>query len=65
MVEFTVAGDGCLKDIKVVQSLGADCDEEAIRVVKLHSKKLGWKPGKQQGKPVDVKFAVPVKFGES
>jgi TonB family protein len=58
-VSFTVEKDGALTDIKVERKLGFGIDDEAIRVVKLAKK---WYPGIQNGKPVRVKYNIPVKF---
>jgi protein TonB len=43
---------------KVVKKLGAGCDEEAIRVLK----KSKFKPGYDKGKPVKVRFTLPIFF---
>ena len=59
VVEFVVEKDGTLSDFKIVRSLHADCDSEAIRVLKTMPR---WKPGKERGKPVRVKYTVPVEF---
>ncbi|MFD0940000.1 energy transducer TonB [Pedobacter boryungensis] len=58
-VSFTIAEDGYLTDIKVNSKLGAGLDEEAIRVIKLSKR---WMPGMHNGKPVRVKYNVPIKF---
>ena len=58
--QFTVNKDGSIVDIEVVRSGGdPSLDKEAVRVIKTMPK---WKPGKQRGKPVRVKFTVPVRF---
>jgi len=59
IIEFVVNKDGSIVDPKVVRSLHPKCDEEAMRVIKAMPK---WKPGKQRGKPVRVKYTVPVQF---
>ena len=59
IVEFIVNKDGSLSDFRVVKSLAPEFDKEALRVLKLMPK---WIPGMQLGKPVRVKFTVPVKF---
>lgn len=59
IIEMVVEKDGTLSDFKVVRSLHKDCDAEAIRVLKLMPK---WKPGKVCGKPIRVKYTVPVQF---
>ncbi len=38
---------------------GHGCAEEAMRVIK---KMPRWKPGKMYGKPVNVRYIIPVKF---
>ena len=58
--QFVVNKDGSIVDIEVVRSGGdPSLDKEAVRVVKSMPK---WKPGKQRGKPVRVKFTVPINF---
>ena len=58
--QFVVNKDGSIVDVEVVRSGGdASLDKEAIRVIKSMPK---WKPGKQRGKPVRVKYTVPVNF---
>jgi TonB family protein len=59
-VSFIVEKNGSLGDIKIDgKKLGGGTDEEAIRVLKLSEK---WNPGLKNGKPVRVKYNVPVKF---
>ena len=59
IIEFVVNKDGSIVDPKVVKSLDPSCDKEAMRVIKAMPK---WTPGKQRGKPVRVKYTVPVSF---
>lgn len=59
IVTFVINGQGEVTNAEVVKGIGGGCDEEAIRVIKLLPK---WKPGKQNGRPVSVKFTVPIKF---
>jgi len=58
-LQFVVTTDGDVRDIKVLKGIGAGCDEEAARVLALFPK---WTPGKQDGKPVNVQFTLPVNF---
>jgi len=58
-VEFVVNAQGTISDAKVIKGIGGGCDEEALRVV---GKMPPWKPGKQNGKAVRVRFVLPVKF---
>ena len=59
IVEMIVEKDGSLSDIKIVRSLHKDCDAEAIRVLQTMPR---WKPGRQKGKPVRVKYVWYVQF---
>lgn len=59
-IQFIVNKDGSLSNIKIIKGIGAGCDEEAIRVIKLSSNQ--WNPGKQRGKPVRVRMALPIVF---
>lgn len=58
-VSFVVGKDGAINDVKVLRGISADCDKEAVRVVQMMPP---WKPGKQNGKPVFVRFNLPIKF---
>ncbi|HEX3384732.1 MAG TPA: energy transducer TonB [Mucilaginibacter sp.] len=58
-VSFTVEKDGSISDIKVEKSLSESADKEAVRLV---SKMPKWSPGMQGGRPVRVRYSVPVKF---
>jgi periplasmic protein TonB len=58
-VSFVVGKDGSINDVKVLRGISADCDKEAVRVVQSMP---AWKPGKQNGKPVFVRFNLPIKF---
>ncbi|MFQ5570173.1 MAG: energy transducer TonB [Rhodothermales bacterium] len=57
-VQFVVDEQGNAIDPVVVRGIGGGCDEEAIRVVKLAK----FKPGRQRGRPVKVRYAIPVNF---
>ena len=58
--QFVVNKDGKIVDVEVVRSGGdPSLDKEAIRVIKSMPP---WKPGKQRGKAVRVKYTVPVNF---
>ncbi|MDR0573610.1 MAG: TonB family protein [Tannerella sp.] len=56
---FVVNADGSVTDVQVVRPIDPNLDKEAIRVLKQLPK---FKPGEQRGKPVRVKFSVPVRF---
>lgn len=59
IVQFVVNRDGTIVDAQVVKSVDPYLDKEALRVIGTMPK---WKPGMQRGKPVRVKFTVPVTF---
>ncbi|MEZ0538549.1 energy transducer TonB [Fibrella arboris] len=58
-VTFTVNSDGSLTDLQVLKGLGFGTDEEALRVLKAMPR---WKPGRQSGRPVRVRFTLPITF---
>ena len=60
MVGFTVAETGKIQDVRVLQSDEASLNQEAERIV---SEMPDWIPGKQRGRPVPVKYTVPIRFG--
>jgi protein TonB len=57
-VEFVVDRNGTVSQVKVIKGIGAGCDEEAMRVLTLTK----WEPGKQRGRPVNVRMIIPVIF---
>jgi protein TonB len=58
-VTFTTDEKGRVTDVQLQRGIGGGCDEEAIRVVKMMPP---WNPGKQNGKPVRVRFTMNIKF---
>lgn len=56
---FVVASDGSLKSFKVLRGITPLLDKEAIRVLKTMPR---WTPGTNGGKPVAVKYTVPITF---
>lgn len=58
-VQFVVAKNGELTNVKVVKGLGAGLDKEAKRVVENAPR---WEPGKQRGRPVKVRMVLPITF---
>ena len=59
VVQFIVGVHGEILNPVVVKSVDPYLDKEAIRVISSMPK---WKPGKQRGKAVRVKYTVPVVF---
>lgn len=59
IVQFVVKKDGSIADAVVVRGVDPLLDKEALRVINTMPK---WKPGKQKGEPVNVKYTIPVTF---
>lgn len=58
-VQFKVARDGAISNAKVLRTFSDKASEEAIRVISIMPK---WRPGHQNGLPVNVNFVLPIKF---
>ncbi len=58
-VNFIVSRKGKVLFPHIVRGIGGGCDEEALRVVRAMP---GWTPGKQKGKPVLVRYNLPIRF---
>ena len=61
-VLFTVLPTGAVSGAKVnrnVQGVGGGCEEEAVRVI---SQMPRWIPARQQGKPVAMRYMLPIRF---
>lgn len=59
LVNFVVEKDGSISNVETVKSVFPSLDDEAVRVVKSMP---NWKPGKQNGKVVRVKYTLPISF---
>lgn len=59
VVSFIVEPDGALSDIEITRSLDPAFDRMALLVVQGMPR---WVPGKQDGKPVRVRYNIPVSF---
>ena len=59
IVQFVVGIDGTVSNVKLMRPVNPLLDQEALRVVTAMPK---WTPGKQDGKPVAVKYTIPVTF---
>jgi len=58
-IQFVVQKDGNLDDMKVLRDPGSGLGDEALRVLAESPK---WRPGIQNGTPVNVQFTIPVNF---
>ena len=59
ILRFVVERDGHVGDIEVKKSLSAECDREAVRVIKSLPRFV---PATKEGRPVRKWFTVPVRF---
>lgn len=58
-VGFTINEDGSVSDVRIMRSVGAGLDEEAMRVISMMPK---WTPAQNKGKPTRVDMCIPVRF---
>ena len=58
-VEFDIDIFGDVVETRIKHGLGYGCDEEALRVVRTMPQ---WKPGKQNGRAVNVNYNLPINF---
>lgn len=56
---FVINRDGKVTNAEVIRSVDPSLDKEALRVI---NNMPTWKPGKQRGKPVRVKYTLPIVF---
>ncbi|WP_373330840.1 TonB family protein [Salmonirosea aquatica] len=56
---FIVTSEGEIKDIQIMKGLGFGADQESVRVM---SKMPRWEPGMQSGRPVNVRYNLPIAF---
>ncbi len=56
---FVVMKDGSISDLQIVRGVDPLLDAEALRVLGLMPQ---WKPGKQRGQNVNVRYTLPIVF---
>ena len=59
IVTFVIQKDGSVTNARIARSVDPELDAEALRIVKAMP---NWTPGTQDGKPVNVKYTIPVIF---
>ena len=59
IVTFVIQKDGSVTEARIARSVDPELDAEALRIVKAMP---NWTPGTQDGKPVNVKYTIPVVF---
>jgi protein TonB len=57
--QFVIDTDGSIIDFQIVRGVSPTIDREARRVVESMPK---WSPGMQRGKPVKVRYTLPIVF---
>jgi len=57
-VQAHINENGDAEEVNIVRGIGAGCDEAAIEALK----KITFSPGIQRGRPVKVRFVLPVNF---
>lgn len=58
IVEFIIDKEGNVLDPKIIRGIGGGCDEVALKAVQ----KVKFKPGMQRGKPVFIRYSMPINF---
>ncbi len=58
-VSFVISPEGQVTQIEVMKGIDTACDQEAARVI---SKMPAWKPGRQSGRNVPVRYSLPIRF---
>jgi TonB family protein len=59
MCSFVISPSGTISNVKVVRGVDPSLDTEALRVI---YSMPPWKPGRQRGKAVAVKYSLPIHF---
>jgi periplasmic protein TonB len=58
VVQFVIDQEGNVMDAVVVRGIGGGCDEAALEAVS----HLKFTPGRQRGRPVKVRYSLPIVF---
>lgn len=56
---FVIARDGSVEKAKIIRDIGQGCGEEALRIINAMPK---WTPGVANGRPVKVRYTLPLRF---
>ena len=59
VAQFLVNEDGSITDIKLTKKLHPQCDNEALRVLKMMPR---WTPGIENNKPCRTRVCIPIVF---
>ncbi len=61
ILKLIIDKTGKVTDVQMLRDIGGGCGDEAVRVVKAMP---DWKPGMQNGQPVNVYYTLPVSFDD-
>ncbi|HUR32080.1 MAG TPA: energy transducer TonB [Saprospiraceae bacterium] len=61
IVSVVIDETGKMDDVFISEGIGGGCNDEALRAVRLMDK-MGFEPGELNGRPVTVKFDIPITF---
>ncbi|WP_106828869.1 energy transducer TonB [Parabacteroides pacaensis] len=59
VVNFLIGKDGIVRQPEIARSVNNTLDQEAFQIIRNMPK---WQPARQQGKPVVIKYTVPILF---
>ena len=59
IVQFVVTSTGDIGEVKIIRSLSPECDNEAKRLISTLPR---FNPGQQDGRPVNVRYTLPLTF---
>src|SRR5699024_638768 len=59
IVQFVVNKQGMPTNVHIVRGIGGGCDQAAVDAVKNYAR---FEPGKQHGKPVNVRMSLPILY---
>ena len=58
LVAAVISETGEVIEAQIIESLGAECDKEAIRAIQ----SVAWKPATKNGAPVRSQISIPIYF---
>lgn len=59
LITFNIEENGQISEVLLAKNTGTSCDEMVLNAVKTFP---DWIPGKRNGKPVKMKYYLPLKF---
>lgn len=63
VASFVIEKNGTISYPSIIKDIGGGCGQEVMRVVgAMNEVGIRWKPGVKEGKPVRLRFNLPVKF---